>query len=287
MAHATLHLPLLAAPSHSARIGHDPHLHLFHVPFTTHFLTRYQSNAVWDHGAEQSHKVVINRPRPFLDKLPTSITSCSYRSNRSPPRRGNNSMDNGAAAGRWLQRSQPYALQAFRFLCRFKQLLLLEQLALAGVWVGGAERSSKANDDGLSGGISKSQSEVNNGLRTAWMETRLEPALRSALSERRERMKRLLEDVRRLAGPFGKMMVLPRVAVETRGVATAGWDVSMVPSQRDIVRGKGVYNNMPISAYFFVPSTGILYKFNPMNSNTPSWTRLLLPHQNYRASRNG
>jgi len=163
-------------------------------------------------------------------------------------------MDDDSVAERWLQRSQPYALQAFRFLCRFKQLLLLEQLALAGVWVGGdsggAEHSSKANNDGLGDGISKSQGEMSKGLRTAWMEARLKPALRLALNERREKIKRLLEDVRRLAGPFGKMMVLPRVAVETRGVATTGWDMHMVPSQRGIVRGKGVYDNIPMSIYF-------------------------------------
>lgn len=115
---------------------------------------------------------------------------------------------------------------------------------------GGADHSSKAKDDGHGDGVSKSQGEMSNGLRTTWMEARLKPALKLALNERRERMKRLLEDVRRLAGPFGKMMVLPRVAVETRGAASTGWDVHMVPSQRGIVRGKGGYHNIQMSIYF-------------------------------------
>lgn len=75
------------------------------------------------------------------------------------------------------------------------------------------------------------------GLRTAWMTARLQPATRSALKERQEKVRRALEDIRRFTGTRGAIFVLPRVGVETGGAAAVEWDVRVVPSQRDVVRG--------------------------------------------------
>lgn len=74
------------------------------------------------------------------------------------------------------------------------------------------------------------------GLRTAWMATRLKPASRKALAERRERVRQALEDVRRFAGARGAIFLLPRVGVETTAVASTEWDLRAVPSQREVVK---------------------------------------------------
>lgn len=79
--------------------------------------------------------------------------------------------------------------------------------------------------------------ESGGGLRTAWMIARLQPETRSALKERQEKVRRALEDVRRFAGTRGAIFVLPRVGVETGAAAAVGWDLQVVPSQRDVVRG--------------------------------------------------
>lgn len=76
------------------------------------------------------------------------------------------------------------------------------------------------------------------GLRTTWMAARLKPAMRAELKERRERLRRALQDVRRLAGSRGTIFLLPRIGIETGGGAATGWDLRAVPSQREVVRGK-------------------------------------------------
>lgn len=63
------------------------------------------------------------------------------------------------------------------------------------------------------------------------------PQSRSALKERRERVRLAIEDVRRFAGARGANFLLPRIGVETTAAASAGWDVRTVPSQREVVKG--------------------------------------------------
>ncbi|CAN0006883.1 unnamed protein product, partial [Laminaria digitata] len=140
-----------------------------------------------------------------------------------------------------IVRAHPHALQAFRFHCRSGQLFLAEQLAAAGVW------DSTGSSDNRSGGSSRGVRANNRegsshregtreGLRTAWMAARLKPAMRKELKEKRERVRRALEDVRRLAGSRGTIFLLPRIGIETGGAAATGWDLRAVPSQREVVR---------------------------------------------------
>lgn len=47
-----------------------------------------------------------------------------------------------------------------------------------------------------------------------------------------------LQDIRRIAASArGASFVLPRIGVETLGAANREWDMPVVPSQRDVVRG--------------------------------------------------
>lgn len=70
------------------------------------------------------------------------------------------------------------------------------------------------------------------------MASRLKPAMRLVLEERRERIQQALEDVRRFTGPRGAIFVLPRVGVQTGANATKGWGLGVVTLERDIVRGR-------------------------------------------------
>lgn len=140
-----------------------------------------------------------------------------------------------------------YALEAFRFLCRFGQLSLAEQLALAGVWdVGGRAAEGRKGDtetnsikrvDGVEGN-ERTVHTTTAGERTAWMTARLKPATRQELRNRRTRILRALEEVRRCAGTRGAIFVLPRVGVDTKAAASAEWDLRIVPTQRGVVRGE-------------------------------------------------
>lgn len=200
-----------------------------------------------DRGSSPTRKVVINRPLPFSAsrESPSDGASRSHRQRHSRGRRRSNSGDSDGSdgGGGTAVRAQRHALQAFRFLCRSGQLFLAEQLALAGVWDVGA-----SDGDGVGVGEEETSNSTgrtarsgppSEGLRTAWMTSRLKPAMRSALKERREKVRRALEDLRRFAGPRGAIFLLPRVGVETLAAATTDWDVRVVPSQRDIIRGAG------------------------------------------------
>lgn len=198
--------------------------------------------------------VVLHRPIPFSTSPASRADGTRRRRHR---RRSSNAggddatADDGGNDDGGIVRAQPHALQAFRFLCRSGQLFLAEQLAAAGIWDtdsngdgrGGAASANAAtdvahDDNEESGGDSAiSRKGAKEGLRTAWMAARLKPAMRKELKERRERVRRALEDIRRLAGSRGTIFVLPRVGIETGGAAAEGWDLRPVPSQREVIRG--------------------------------------------------
>lgn len=196
-----------------------------------------------DGGPKPQIKVVVNRPLPFSGTPVTRSDGRRRRRHRNSDGNTNGKEDGGAL------RAERNGLQAFRFHCRSGQLLFAEQLAIAGVWdistssgTGGHAGGGDPTVDGAgkskdgAGGVPVGTSA---GLRTAWMTARLKPAMRLALNERREKVRQALEDVRRLAGLRGAIFTLPRVAVETGMAAAVEWETRVVPSQRDVVRGKG------------------------------------------------
>ncbi|CAM9498108.1 unnamed protein product, partial [Ectocarpus fasciculatus] len=192
-------------------------------------------------------KVVVNRPFPFSGVIsPAAADGRSENKKRRNRRRGSG----GSGVGHsddddndGIIRAQSHALQAFRFLCRSGQLLLAEQLAISGVWDAG--KTGSADENGIiatsprgfaSTSTNRGGRPRSEGLRTAWMTTRLKPASRTALAERRERVKQALEDARRFAGARGAIFLLPRVGVETAAAASTEWDLRAVPSQREVVK---------------------------------------------------
>lgn len=201
-----------------------------------------------DHALSEKRKVVVNRPLPFSGNyawVPQEGSAFHCR------RRRRHSADRGAE----VIRAQPYALQSFRFHCRLGQLQLAEQLALANVWMGdmwemecsprdtdrsagfGVRRGEKL--DGVSG-EALGRKATRGGLRVASMTAKLNPSLRSALGARQKRIRRALEDLRRLAGPCGSISTIPKIMVDTRGGAESGWGIPGLPSQRNVVRGKSI-----------------------------------------------
>ena len=201
--------------------------------------------------------MVLHRPLPFSTSPASRADGTRRRRHR---RRSSNVGGDDAAATDGgnddgaIVRAQPHALQAFRFLSRSGQLFLAEQLAAAGVWDtgssgngrGGAASAATAATDNArdeneeSGGVRAiGRERAKEGLRTAWMAARLKPAMRKELKEKRERVMRALEDIRRLAGSRGTIFLLPRVGIETGGAAAEGWDLRPVPSQHEVVRGTG------------------------------------------------
>ncbi|CAM9264513.1 unnamed protein product, partial [Ectocarpus sp. 12 AP-2014] len=196
-------------------------------------------------------KVVINRPFPFSGvKSPTAAAAARSENNKRRNRRRRRRSSGGSGDGLpddedndEVVRAQSHALQAFRFLCRSGQLFLAEQLALSGVWDAG--KTGSPDENGLiatsprglaSTSANRGGGARSEGLRTAWMATRLKPAVRTALTERRERVRQALEDARRFAGARGAIFLLPRVGVETAAAASTEWDLRAVPSQREVVK---------------------------------------------------
>ncbi|CBJ25838.1 tetratricopeptide repeat domain protein [Ectocarpus siliculosus] len=201
-----------------------------------------------DKVSAPQRKVVINRPFPFSGVI--SPAAAAARSGNKKRRNRRRSSSGGSGGGcsddeddDGIVRAQAHALQAFRFLCRSGQLFLAEQLAISGVWDAGKTGSTDEKDliaaspRGLAstsanrGGGARSE-----GLRAAWMATRLKPAARTALAERRERVRQALEDARRFAGAQGAIFLLPRVGVETAAAASTEWDLRAVPSQGEVVK---------------------------------------------------
>lgn len=185
-----------------------------------------------------------NRPLPFSPSSNSRLDSALNRHSRRRRRRSSGDSGSDINNRDGIIRSLKYTIQAFRFHCRSGQLLLAEQLALGGVWnvgtsvVGGGVSS----DDDKNGGTGKAV-KTSEGLRAAWMATRLKPAMRLALKERREKVRQALEDVRRFEGARGAIFVLPRIGVETTAAAAAEWDVRVVPSQRDVIRGEWLWRD--------------------------------------------
>lgn len=195
--------------------------------------------------------MVIHRPLPFSTS-PASRPHGAFSSRRRRHRRRSSNVGGDDAAADHddeddgaIIRAQPHALQAFRFHCRSGQLFLAEQLAAAGIWDTGSRdgrggvAATDDHDEESSWVRTSNREGTREGLRTAWMASMLKPAMRKELKEKRERVRRALEDIRRLAGSRGTIFLLPRIGIETGGTAAEGWDLRVVPSQHEVVRGTG------------------------------------------------
>lgn len=70
------------------------------------------------------------------------------------------------------------------------------------------------------------------------MLAKLGPGQRLALQKKQQKVRIALQDVRRIAASARRaFFMLPRIEVETAGAASVEWEMPVVPSQHDVVRG--------------------------------------------------